>query len=55
MSPRFVLDVHLGKLATYLRLLGFDALYRNDYDDDELAQISSEEKRILLDPGSVVC
>ena len=47
-EPRFVLDVHLGKLATYLRLLGFDALYRNDYDDDELAQISSEEQRILL-------
>lgn len=45
---RFVLDVHLGKLATYLRLLGFDALYRNDYDDDELAHISSQEQRILL-------
>jgi hypothetical protein len=45
---RFVLDVHLGKLATYLRLLGFDTLYRNDYDDDELAQISSQEQRILL-------
>jgi len=28
---RFVLDVHLGKLARYLRLLGFDTLYRNDY------------------------
>ena len=47
-QPRFVLDVHLGKLATYLRLLGFDALYRNDYNDDELAQISSQEQRILL-------
>ena len=45
---RFVLDVHLGKLATYLRLLGFDTLYRNDYQDRELAQISSEESRILL-------
>lgn len=45
---RFVLDVHLGKLATYLRLLGFDSLYRNDYNDDELAQISSQEQRILL-------
>lgn len=45
---QFVLDVHLGKLATYLRLLGFDALYRNDYDDDELAHISSQEQRILL-------
>lgn len=45
---RFVLDVHLGQLATYLRLLGFDTRYRNDYDDDELAQISSHEHRILL-------
>ena len=45
---RFVLDNHLGKLATYLRLLGFDALYRNDYDDEALVQLSVEEKRILL-------
>lgn len=45
---RFVVDTHLGKLATYLRLLGFDALYRNDYHDDVLAQISVAERRILL-------
>lgn len=45
---RFVLDVHLGKLATHLRILGFDALYRNDYDDDELAAIAHQEHRILL-------
>ncbi|MEB3211728.1 MAG: Mut7-C RNAse domain-containing protein [Leptolyngbyaceae bacterium] len=45
---RFVLDVHLGKLATHLRILGFDALYRNDYDDKELAAIASQEHRILL-------
>lgn len=45
---RFVLDIHLGKLANSLRLLGFDTLYRNDYDDKELAQISANEKRILL-------
>ncbi len=47
-QTKFVLDVHLGKLATYLRLLGFDALYRRDYDDVELAQISSQQQRILL-------
>jgi uncharacterized protein with PIN domain len=45
---RFVLDVHLGRLATYLRMMGFDTLYRNDYKDDELARISSNEHRILL-------
>jgi len=47
-EPRFVLDVHLGQLAVYLRMLGFDTLYRNDYRDEELARISNEEARILL-------
>ena len=45
---RFVLDIHLGRLAAYLRLLGFDSLYRNDFADEELARISSTEDRILL-------
>ncbi|WP_017316181.1 Mut7-C RNAse domain-containing protein [Mastigocladopsis repens] len=44
----FVVDIHLGKLATSLRLLGFDTLYRNDYKDEELARISSLQNRILL-------
>lgn len=47
-ESRFVLDTHLGKLATYLRLLGFDALYQNSYGDEQLALISSQERRILL-------
>ena len=47
-TSRFVLDVHLGKLARYLRLLGFDTLYRNDCDDAELARLASVERRILL-------
>lgn len=46
--PRFVLDVHLGKLARYLRLLGFDVLYRNDYDDPTIVAISVRERRIVL-------
>lgn len=48
IEPSFVLDNHLGQLATYLRMLGFDCLYRNDYQDDELAQVSSQAERILL-------
>jgi len=47
-EPRFILDCHLGRLARYLRQFGFDTLYRNDYDDDELAQTSADEHRILL-------
>ena len=47
-DPRFVLDVHLGRLAAYLRMLGFDALYRNHCADERLAEISLREHRILL-------
>jgi hypothetical protein len=47
-EPRFILDGHLGRLAAYLRMLGFDTLYRNDFTDEELASISVDEKRILL-------
>jgi hypothetical protein len=47
-NPRFVLDVHLGKLASLLRMLGFDALYQGDYGDEELVRISLEQRRALL-------
>lgn len=47
-EPRFVLDVHLGKLAAYLRMLGFDTAYRNCFSDEELVKVSARERRILL-------
>ncbi len=47
-EPRFVLDTHLGKLASYLRMLGFDTLYKNFISDETLANISANEHRILL-------
>jgi uncharacterized protein with PIN domain len=47
-ETKFVLDVHLGRLAGYLRMLGFDAAYSNHMSDPELVRISCEEKRILL-------
>ena len=47
-DPRFVLDVHLGRLAAYLRMLGFDTAYSNAAADPELVRISCEERRILL-------
>lgn len=45
---RFVLDVHLGKLARVLRMLGFDTCYENDYADKAIAHIAETEKRIVL-------
>lgn len=47
-EPCFILDNHLGRLATYLRMLGLDCLYRNDYQDDELARVAIKEERVLL-------
>ncbi len=47
-ETRFLLDAHLGKLAAYLRMLGFDALYKNNLPDATLAEISVGERRILL-------
>lgn len=44
----FVADAHLGRLARYLRLLGFDTLYENDLGDTELAALAEREGRILL-------
>jgi uncharacterized protein with PIN domain len=46
--PAFILDVHLGKLARRLRCLGFDAVYRNDFKDEELIERAAKETRIIL-------
>jgi uncharacterized protein with PIN domain len=48
IEPRFVLDGHLGRLTAHLRMLGFDCLYQNDYEDALMAQIVQSEERILL-------
>lgn len=47
-NPKFVLDVHLGTLAKYMRMLGFDTLYKNNYNDEEIVDISLREKRTIL-------
>jgi len=47
-NPKFILDVHLGTLARYLRMLGFDTLYQNNYNDEEIINISLTESRAIL-------
>jgi uncharacterized protein with PIN domain len=46
--PKFVADVHLGRLTKYLRMMGLDVCYKNDLDDDEIVDISRNEKRAIL-------
>src|SRR5712691_6362891 len=40
-DPRFVAVGHLGKLARHLRMAGFDTLWTNHWNDDEIVQISA--------------
>ena len=46
--PPLVADVHLGKLARRLRLLGFDCVYGNSLQDEEIAERSASECRTVL-------
>jgi len=45
---RFVVDGHLGRLAAYLRMCGFDTVYDNHAADPELARRSAADDRVLL-------
>jgi uncharacterized protein with PIN domain len=45
---KFVADVHLGRLAKYLRMCGFDTYFDTDLSDNQIIGISLKERRIIL-------
>jgi len=47
-TPKFIADCHLGKLAKYLRLMGFDTLFFSHIEDNELILVANDENRIIL-------
>ncbi len=47
-ESKFIADVHIGSLARYLRMLGFDVLYENEFSEQEIIDISLNEKRAIL-------
>jgi len=47
-ETRFIADAHLGKLARYLRMLGFDSAYERRFENAEIIDRSLSEKRIIL-------
>lgn len=48
MRPKFVADSMLGKLARWLRMSGYDVVYSNDLEDEELLELAASEGRVLL-------
>jgi uncharacterized protein with PIN domain len=47
-EPRFIADAHLGRLARYLRLCGFDTLFADSLSDRDINEVSLKEQRIVL-------
>jgi uncharacterized protein with PIN domain/sulfur carrier protein ThiS len=45
---RFLADAHLGGLARFLRMLGFDTVHRNAFGDAEIRRLAEEDGRIVL-------
>jgi hypothetical protein len=47
-NPRFIVDINVGKLAKWLRMIGYDALLFDHQDDKYLVHIAITEKRIII-------
>lgn len=47
-TPKFIVDHNVGKLARWLRLMGYDARFFRGDDDSELVAIALKEGRIIL-------
>ncbi len=47
-DPKFIADAHLGSLARYLRMLGLDVVYQNNFTDTEIIETSIKENRAIL-------
>jgi uncharacterized protein with PIN domain len=47
-SPRFIVDINVGKLARWLRMIGYDTQLFDHRDDNRLIHIAMTENRVIL-------
>ena len=48
ISPKFVVDVNVGRLAKWLRIMGYDTLFPTHAEDNELVRIAIQGGRIIV-------
>jgi len=54
MEIKFIVDINAGKLAKWLRIMGYDALLFNEEDDGKMIKIALNENRVILTKDSQV-
>lgn len=47
-SPKFMVDSNVGKLAQWLRMMGYDALFFDGEDDSRMIATALREGRVIL-------
>lgn len=47
-APKFIVDHNVGKLAKWLRIMGYDARFFNGADDADLVAMALAEDRVIL-------
>jgi uncharacterized protein with PIN domain len=48
VDARFIVDINVGKLARWLRIIGYDTLLFNELDDGQMVKMALEDNRIIL-------
>ena len=53
-EPRFVVDLNVGRVAKWLRAMGYDSLFPSNTEDNELVRIALREGRIIVTKDSAL-